>query len=98
MNSSARPARAVAPPAHDFGPGSRWHPACSFEESAPPFCTRADPVREDATGSARFWRPTAPAGHVGCIEEDVGRGTLSRHPLTTRFAGRILPLGFPQDF
>src|SRR5215472_1369516 len=23
--------------------------------SAPPFCTRADPVGDDATGSSRFW-------------------------------------------
>src|SRR5690348_10540488 len=69
-----------------------------FRRAAPPFCTRGDPVREDATGSSRFWGPIATAGHVGCIEVDAGRGTLTVHPLTTRSPGGILGSGFPRDF
>src|SRR5207244_11520105 len=69
-------------------------PDLQVRRSAPPFCTRGDPVCEDATGSSRFWSPTAPGGHMGCIVQDVGRGTLSDRALTSDSLQRIVGGGF----
>src|SRR5207237_5228238 len=69
-------------------------PDLQFRPPAPPFCTRGDPVCEDATGSSRFWSPTAFGGARGLHRRGCREGNFERSCFDNPVTGAHTRCGF----